>query len=283
MHNFLKPITACFGKPVAENPTQVMIEAAYRQLGVDARYITLEVDPFDLADAVAGARAMGFRGFHCTIPHKVAVIEHLDGLGKSAAVMQAVNVVVRRGEDLIGENTDGKGFVEAVRRRRDPSGAGVVVLGAGGAARAIAVELALAGVSRITLVNRSQQRGADTKALLDEKLDVAIELVHWSSDYRIPEGTDLLVNATSVGLYPDVDARLALDFATLQPETLVADVIFNPPETHLIRQAKQRGCGVIDGLEMLVGQGVIAVEYWTDLTPDPEVMRDALATVFRDS
>ena len=92
--NFLKPITACFGKPVAENPTQVMIEAAYRALGLDWRYITLEVSPNDLAAAVAGARAMGFRGFNCTIPHKVAVIEHLDGLGESAAVMQAVNCVV---------------------------------------------------------------------------------------------------------------------------------------------------------------------------------------------
>ncbi len=279
--NFLKPITACFGKPVAENPTQVMIEAAYRQIGVDWRYITLEVDPNDLPAAVAGARAMGFRGFNCTIPHKVAVIDHLDGLGESAKVMQAVNCVVRRGGELIGENTDGKGFVEGVKKLRDPKGKNVVLLGAGGAARAIAVELALSGAAKITLVNRTPQRGEETKALLDENLDVATELVLWDETYSIPEGTDFLINATSIGLYPDVDAQLAIDYDTLNAGTFVSDVVFNPPETHLIRTAKERGCEVLDGLEMLVGQGVIGVEYWTGQTPEPQIMREALEEVFR--
>lgn len=279
--NFLKPITACFGKPVAENPTQVMIEAAYQQIGVDWRYITLEIAPNDLPAAVAGARAMGFRGFNCTIPHKVAVIEHLDGLGESAKVMQAVNCVVKRGDELIGENTDGKGFVEGVKKLRDPQGKNVVLLGAGGAARAIAVELALSGAAKITLVNRTPQRGEDTKALLDANLDVATELVLWDSDYAIPEGTDFLINATSIGLYPDVDAQLAINYDTLDAATFVSDVVFNPPETHLIRTAKARGCEVLDGLEMLVGQGVIGVEYWTGQSPEPEVMRAALEAVFR--
>ena len=280
--NFLKPITACFGQPVAENPTQVMIEAAYQQLGLDWRYVTLEIGPSDLAAAVSGARAMGFRGFNCTIPHKVAVIQHLDGLGESAAVMQAVNCVVRRGDELIGENTDGKGFVEGVKKLRDPHGKRVVLLGAGGAARAIAVELALSGASKITLVNRSPQRGAETKALLESQLEVETELVHWEAPYAIPEGTDFLINATCVGLYPDVDAQLNLQFATLDAATFVSDVVFNPPETHLIRTAKANGCETLDGLEMLVGQGVIGVDYWTGSTPDPQVMREALEAVFRE-
>ena len=278
--NFLKPITACFGQPVAENPTQVMIEAAYGQLGLDWRYITLEVGPDDLAAAVAGARAMGFRGFNCTIPHKVAVIEHLDGLGQSAAVMQAVNCVVRRGDKLIGENTDGKGFVESVKKLRDPKGKNVVLLGAGGAARAIAVELALSGAAKITLVNRTPQRGLETKALLDDQLDVATELSSWDKPYAIPEGTDFLINATSIGLYPDVDAQLNLQYDTLKVGTFVSDVVFNPPATHLIREAKARGCETLDGLEMLVGQGVIGVDYWTGTSPEPQVMREALEQVF---
>ena len=280
--NFLKPITACYSQPEAENPTQVMIEAAYQQLGLDWRYVTLEIGPSDLAAAVSGARAMGFRGFNCTIPHKVAVIQHLDGLGESAAVMQAVNCVVRRGDELIGENTDGKGFVEGVKKLRDPHGKRVVLLGAGGAARAIAVELALSGASKITLVNRSPQRGAETKALLESQLEVETELVHWEAPYAIPEGTDFLINATCVGLYPDVDAQLNLQFATLDAATFVSDVVFNPPETHLIRTAKANGCETLDGLEMLVGQGVIGVDYWTGSTPDPQVMREALEAVFRE-
>ena len=113
--NFKQELTGVFGHPVAENPSQAMVEAAYRHHGLDWRYLTLEVRPDDLGAAVKGARAMGFAGFNCTIPHKVAVIEHLDGLGESAEVMGAVNCVVRRGDRLIGENTDGKGFVASLR------------------------------------------------------------------------------------------------------------------------------------------------------------------------
>ena len=149
--NFKQELTACFGKPVAENPTQVMVEAAYRHHGLAWRYLTIEVDPANLGDAVRGARAMGFAGFNCTIPHKVAVIQHLDGLGESASLMGAVNCVVRRGDKLIGENTDGKGFVTALRELTDPKGKRVVMFGAGGAARAIGVEMALAGAKQITL------------------------------------------------------------------------------------------------------------------------------------
>lgn len=281
--NFLKPITACFGRPVSENPTQVMIEAAYGQLGLDWRYITLEVGPEGLKAAVDGARAMGFRGFNCTIPHKVAVIGHLDGLGESAAVMQAVNCVVRRGDQLIGENTDGKGFLEGVRRRRDPSGQHVVMLGAGGAARAIAVELSLAGARRLTIVNRTRERGEGLVELLrNARLPVEIELEVLDGDFMVPEDADILINATSIGLFPDIDARLPLDLSRVRPSTLVADVVFNPPLTRLLKDAGEIGCETIDGLEMLVGQGIIGVDYWCGRSPDPGPMRAALEEVFRE-
>src|SRR5262249_60875525 len=136
------------------------------------RYLTMEVAPADLGDAVRGARAMGFAGFNCTIPHKVAVIQHLDGLGEAAALMSAVNCVVRRGGKLIGENTDGKGFVQSLRALTDPQGKRIVMFGAGGAARAIGVEVALAGAKHITLVNRSEQRGQELVALLREKVKI---------------------------------------------------------------------------------------------------------------
>ena len=161
MPGFRQELVGLFGQPVDENPTQAMIEAGFAAAGLDWRYLTIEVDPEELGDAVRGARAMGLRGFNCTIPHKVAVVEHLDGLGRSAALMGAVNCVVRRGDELVGENTDGAGFLEAVRRGRDPAGSRVVTLGAGGAARAIAVELALAGAASLTIVNRSQRRGGE--------------------------------------------------------------------------------------------------------------------------
>lgn len=276
--NFRQELTAVFGHPVAENPTQVMLEAAYRHHGLDWRYLTIEVLPENLGAAVAGARSMGFQGFNCTIPHKVAVIEHLDGLGESAEMMGAVNCVVRRGDQLIGENTDGKGFVQSLRPLVDPEGKRLVLLGAGGAARAISVEMVLAGCSHVTIVNRSPERGADLTALLQDKVEV--EFVQWDGDYQLPEGTDILVNATSIGLYPDVDARIPLDTSAFTPDLVVADVIPNPPRTRLVRDAQEAGCKVIDGLGMLVNQGVIGVEYWTGTSPDPAVMRAALEEVF---
>lgn len=278
--NFKQELTAAFGQPISENPTQAMIEAAYRHHGLDWRYLTIEVAANGLADAVRGARAMGFRGFNCTIPHKVAVIQHLDGLGESAALMGAVNCVVRRGEKLIGENTDGKGFVQSLKELTDPKGKKVVIFGAGGAARAISVEVAQVGASSFVLVNRSEERAKDLLQVLREKVKTKVDFVPWRGDFDVPGDADVVINATSIGLFPDVDARLALNVATLKSNMVVADVIPNPPQTRLVRDARSRGCKVIDGLGMLVNQGVIGVRYWTGIDPDPKVMRKALEDIF---
>lgn len=278
--NFKQELTAAFGQPIAENPTQVMVEAAYRHHNLDWRYLTIEVGPDDLEDAVKGAKAMGFQGFNCTIPHKVKVIDYLDGLGESASLMGAVNCVVRKDGKWIGENTDGKGFVSSLKELTDPKDKSVVIFGAGGAARAIGVEVALAGASAITIVNRSPGRGEELTSLLDDKLPVQANFVPWDKTFVLPAGTDVLINATSIGLFPDVDARLDFDLESLSSETVVADVIPNPPATNLVRDARGKGCKVIDGLGMLVNQGVIGIRHWTGVDADPEVMRAALEEVF---
>ena len=278
--NFKQELVGVLGYPVAENPTQPMMEAAFRHHGLSWRYLTLEVDPAGLGDAVRGMRAMGFRGGNCTIPHKLAVIEHLDRLGESASLMGAVNCIVRRGDELVGENTDGKGFVEALRGVTEPAGKKIVIFGAGGAARAISVELALASVERITLVNRSRERGECLVKLLREKTGVTAAFALWEGDYELAEDTDVVVQATSIGLFPDVQARVPLVVESLRPGMIVADVIPNPPVTRLLDDAQKRGCLVLDGLGMLVNQGVIGFKYWTDVDPSPEVMRAALEQVF---
>jgi len=208
--NFLSQLTGSFAAPAAENPTVAMMEAAYRHHGLDIRYINCEVSPGRLADAVRGARAMGWIGFNCSIPHKVAVIEHLDGLGDSATVIGAVNCAVRRGEKFIGENTDGKGFLRSLQQVVDPAGRQVVMFGAGGAARAIGVELALAGAARITVVNRGESRGRTLVDLLNRKTKTEAELVVQCGVYKVLAAADIVVNATSIGLYPDIDGRLNL-------------------------------------------------------------------------
>lgn len=277
---FLHELVGSMSQGAAGNPTVAMIEAAFAHHGLRWRYVNMEVNPENLGDAVRGAKAMGFRGFNCSLPHKVTVIPHLDGLGESAAIMGAVNCVVRRGDDFIGENTDGKGFLKSLRSVIDPRGLSVVLFGAGGAARAIAVELALAGIKRLTVVNRSEPRGAELVQLLREKLKLAAELVLWRDDYPISADVQIVINATSIGLY-DAQARLAVNEATLRPGQVVADVIGNPPRTRLIRTAEEHGCISLDGLGMLVNQGVIGVQYWTGIEPDAQVMRHALEQALR--
>jgi len=280
MPDFLPALTGCFAKPVAENPTVVMMEAAFGHHGIHARYVNMEVAPENLADAVRGAKAQGYIGFNCSLPHKVAVIRHLDGLGESSKIIGAVNCAVKRGEKWIGENTDGKGFLLSLRERVDPKAKQVVIFGAGGAARAIAVELALAGAARLILVNRSETRGCELCELLKRETSAEIEFLAWKDCFVLPEGTDVVVNATSIGLFPDVDARLPLDLKSLKPGMVVADVIPNPPQTRLLREAAERGCRTLDGLGMLVNQGATNIEYWFGIEPDKAVMRRALEKVF---
>ena len=278
--SFKQELVGVFGYPVAENPTQAMIEPAFDDLALDWRYLTVEVKPEALGDAVRGARAMGWRGFNCTIPHKIKVIEHLDSLSPAAQAIGAVNCVIVRDGQLIGDNTDGKGFVASVEDVRSISGLSVVILGAGGAARAIAVELALAGAGRITLYNRTAATGQALAKHVVEQTGVATEFRPWDHDVVVEPNVDLLVNATSIGLFPDVEARVAVDPSTLRAGLIVADVIPNPPRTRLIRDATERGCVTLDGLGMLVNQGVIGIRLWSGLEPRPEVMRRALELVF---
>jgi shikimate dehydrogenase len=278
--NFLSTLVGSFSQGAADNPTVAMEEAAFRHHGMDVRYINCEVAPADLGDAVRGARAMGWVGFNCSMPHKVAVIEHLDGLGESARIMGAVNCAVRQGDRFIGENTDGKGFLRSLKEVVDPAGKRVVMFGAGGAARAIAVELALAGAATITVVNRGLERGKGLVDLINRETKAIADLVGWQGDYKVPDGTDIVVNATSIGLYPDLDARLALDVETLKPGMVVADVIANPPKPRLIRDAEAQGSIAIGGRGMLVNQGVIGIKYWTGVDVDPAVMQAELARIF---
>jgi shikimate dehydrogenase len=271
----IQEIVCCIGQPVAGNPTQFMMERAFAAAGLDWRYLTLEVPPEDLGHAVLGMRAMGFRGGNFTIPHKVAVIQYLDALSEAAELMGAVNCVNRVGQRLIGENTDGKGFVQSLRSVTDPTGSRVVILGAGGAARAIAVELGLSGADEIVIVNRTAARGQDLVDLLNERVHINARLVHLSGEYAVEPGTNMVINATSIGL-ADPDANVPINIETLTPDMVVADVIFNPPRTRLLRDAESRGCKTLDGLGMLVNQGVIGFKIWTGVDPDPAVMQEAL-------
>jgi shikimate dehydrogenase len=281
---FVSLLTGSFSSPAADNPTVAIVEAAYRHHGLDARYLNCEVPPELLGDAVRGALAMGWAGFNCSLPHKVAVVGHLDRLAESAEIIGAVNcVVIGREGELVGENTDGQGFLESLRTVVDPRGKAIVLFGAGGAARAVAVEAALAGAESITVVNRARSRGEELVALINERTPAAARLVTWDGTYSVPPETEIVVNATSVGMLPRPDARLDLDPASLLPAMVVADVVVNPPRTALLREAGERGCTTLDGLGMLVNQAVLGIRHWTGVDADAAVMRRTLEALFQTS
>ncbi len=281
MPNYKAELVGVFGHPVAENPTVVMHEAAYAELGLNWRYLTIEVMPEDLGAAMAGLRAFNMRGINLTIPHKVAVLAFLDEVRPAAALMGAVNTVLNEGRRLIGENTDGKGFMTALTGDAgvDPKGKRVVVLGAGGAARALTVELALAGAAEILIVNRGESRGRGLVELLNARTPARASYSAWPSGWRAPAGTEILVNATSIGLFPNVHEKPDIDYLSVEAGTIVCDVI-HTPMTPFLAEAQKRGARTVDGLGMLVYQGAIGFKLWTGLDAPVPVMHAALAKAF---
>jgi len=278
--SFKNELVGNFGFPVWDNPTGEMVEAAFAHHSLDYRYITMEVRLENLKTAFEGVKAMGYKGFNCTIPHKVAIIEHLDGLGESAALMEAVNCVVERDGKYIGENTDGKGFMQSLREVADPAGKEVVIFGAGGAARAVSIELALQSVKKITIVNRTQERGEGLLDLLQRKTKVQTELISWEGDFSVPPTTDIVINCTSIGLSPKI-VRVPVMKSTLLPTMVVCDLIVNPPMTPFLNEAQSQGCAILDGIGMLVNQGKIGIKYWSGIDVNGEVMRQKILDIYR--
>ena len=255
---FLSTLTGSFATPADENPTVAMIEAAYRHHGLDARYINCEVPPDRLGDAVRGARAWAGSASTARSRTRSRSSSISTASASRPRSIGAVNCAVRRDGRLIGENTDGQGFLDVAAHGHGPGRQAARPLRRGRRGACHRGRGRARGGGAITVVNRDPGRGAELVGAAQRAHARRAELVPWDGTYRVPEGTDIVVNATSIGLYPDVDARLDLDLDTLHPGMVVADVIPNPPRTRLVRDAEARGATVLDGLGMLVNQGVIA-------------------------
>lgn len=271
----VQPILVLLGQPIAGNPAQFMMERAFARHEMDWRYLSVEVSPEDLGDAVRGIRAMGFRGGNCADPHKAAILPLLDRTGDVARHTGAVNCLLRHGHELIGENTEGRGLMESLRRRVDPAGKRIVLLGAGRMARAIGVELALAKAAEIVVVNRTESRGRALVDLLQGPLGATASLVVWDDEYPVSSDTDALVCA--LGSSPEGDDEpLPLSLHHLSPRATVADVAYNPPHAWLLREASERGAATIEGIEVFVERTSVDFRLWTGVDPDPLVMREAV-------
>ena len=272
---------ALFGDPVAGNPTSRMQNAAFEAAGLDWRYLDIRIEAAALPAAVAAARVLGFDGLNLTIPHKVAVVPLLDRLEPSAERSGAVNTVRRESDGrLVGLNTDGLGFLLSVRDAGiDPAGSTVILLGAGGAARAVAVELALAGGARIIVANRGLERRAALIELIRERTGAAAEGIEWTGRLE-PPACDILVNCTPIGMGSEVGAEVPpVGLDGLSASAVVCDLNPDAADTAFLRAARRLGHRTIGGLPMLARQGAAGFEAWTGRPAPVDLMIAALEGV----
>ncbi len=268
-----------FGDPVEHSLSPAMQNAALQAAGIDGLYIPWRVKSADLPTAFESLRGMeNFGGANVTLPHKEQAAALVDTLTQEAASVGAVNTVVVKDGRLLGANTDGQGFLRSLHEEADfhPRGKSVVILGAGGAARAVSCSLVEAGTAEIVIVNRTIQRAQSLAEFVNRGTGVsAIGL--GLDDPRMPDAVSncaLLVNATSAGLC--ASDPVPIDPTLLRPGMLVYDLIYRPRETALLREATKRGCQIMGGLGMLLYQGALAFELWTGQKPSEEAMRQAL-------
>ena len=270
-------MTGMLGHPVAENPIDRMFDAVYAHYGLAWQFWKNDIaNTDDLALAVKALRPLGYKGMAITVPWKVAVMPLLDGVDGDVEAIGAANYMTIENGRLIGHNNDGKGVVKAIEKVAPLKGQRVVMLGAGGAGRAMAVELAWAGAAHLTLITRREEQGREVAATVTRASGVPADWQPWSGEVAVPAGTTLLMNATHLGCAPELE-EVPLAWDTLDPACVVVDVITNPRITPFLATARQRGCPVVDGVEMLVQLAMQIFEQWTGVTPEEEVFQRAVA------
>ncbi len=281
-------LVGVMGWPVAHSLSPVMHNAAFDALGLNWQYLAFPVPPAQVGAAVAGLKALGFRGANVTVPHKEAVIPHLDEIPPHVRQFGAVNtLIINRDPEghctVTGENTDVQGFVHALRQGGfEPDGSRVLVVGAGGAARGVIYGLCRAGARAITVLNRTPRRA--TQLIADLRIQTTSTFLHAApltpkELARQAADCDLLINATTVGMWPHTDASIWPDDLPLPSHLTVCDLVYRPLRTRLLRQAEAAGVPTIDGLGMLIGQGALSFAMWTGQHPPEDVMRAACEAV----
>lgn len=278
-----KKMTGMLGHPVAENPIDRMFDIVYAYYGLNWQFWKINIpSTYELPAAIKGAKAMGFSGLCITVPYKINVIQHLDGFDEDVRVIGAANYVTFEDGLMIGHNNDGKGVVKAINNVTSILDKRVVMLGAGGAGRAMAVEIAKAGAAHLTIVTRRKPQGVEVAELVQRVTGVTTEWILWSGDVALPEGTQILLNATHLGALPECES-VPINWNTLSTRATVVDVITNPRITPFLEMAQAKGCSVVNGVDMLVHLAMQIFNVWTGIIAEEQVFQNAVQTALNGS
>ncbi|MEM3736657.1 MAG: shikimate dehydrogenase [Candidatus Bathyarchaeia archaeon] len=264
------------GDPVEHSLSPVMHNTAFKSLGLNCIYVAFKVDAKALGEAITGLKALGVEGFNVTIPHKINVMRYLDEIDSTAREIGAVNTVKYSGGRLYGYNTDGAGVLSALEEAKvDLHGKRVALIGAGGAARAIAFALA-SRVEEISIINRTAGKGIELAEALKKHFGITVRAKGLDRAVLKKElaEADILINATSIGMHPHLGSPVDSDL--LRPGIVVFDIVYTPLETRLLRDARLKGLKTVDGVGMLVHQGAKSLEIWLGVGPPIELMRKAV-------
>ena len=267
------------GDPIEHTMSPAMHNAAFAKMGLDYWYVPFRVRKEELRQAIDGMRGLNIRGLNVTIPHKVTVIPFLDELDPLAEKIGAVNTIANDGGVLTGYNTDATGFLQALLERGiEPKGKNIAILGAGGASRAISFILAergahLAILNRLLELNWAEELAGRLSAIFNIEVK-ALELVGKNLD-RVLQSADILVNATSVGMSPNIN-ETPVSANLLRPGLIVVDIVYNPIKTRLLKEAEAAGAETVSGVDMFVWQAALAFERWTGIEAPLELMRQEI-------
>lgn len=274
-------LTGLIGSPVSHSISPQMHNEAFRQLGLDYVYLAFDISGTDLKTAVNGLKAIGICGFNITMPHKTRMLEFMDELTDAARIAGACNTVIAKDGRFIGHTTDGVGFMQSVKDAgHNIIGKKMTLLGAGGAATAICTQAALDGVSEIDIFRRNRLPAfAETERFAEtvcKNTDCRVHVYDIADDGRLRRSLSescILVNATNVGMAPDISECPIPDQSMLRPDLIVSDIIYNPRKTRLYQMAEQAGCPTFNGMYMLLFQGAASFECWTGRQMPIEIIR----------
>ena len=271
MGNKQTEIIGLIGHPVGHSMSPVMHNAMFKELALNYHYVAFDVHPSQLKEAITGVKALNIKGFNVTIPHKASILPFLDEISEEARIIGAVNTVVNLDGRLIGYNTDGDGYLQSLLEETGVSlqDKKIVILGAGGAAKGISYAFFKHPIAKLTIVNRDLEKANQLIDVIKDR--ISVRSTTYEQMEEVLQEADIVVNTTSIGMYPKIDETI-LPKDYIKAHHLISDIVYNPLETKLLKDAKEQGAKTHSGLGMFIYQGTLAFKKWTGYEANPILM-----------